>query len=241
MRHEEPEHSGLAAAIRRNPMDVIGAALATAGAALIVINALYLQPGPHPAPIFSLKPAARVTDTRSSTAPVLPRPRPPEAGARVPAPPVRTRTEIIADIQKELLRRNFFEGPIDGVMGPKTDSAIRDFEQAASIRATGEPSEELLRVIARSNLKGSATGATASVSRPDPLGELIAPNPRRVMAVQRALSDYGYAQIKPSGIVTAETKAAIERFERDRKLPVTGLVSGRLVRELAAMTGRPLE
>jgi hypothetical protein len=32
----------------------------------------------------------------------------------------------------------------------------------------------------------------------------------------------------------------IERFERDRKMPVTGQVSERLVRELAAQTGRPL-
>ncbi len=239
MRHREPERSGFAAAIRRNPVDAFGAALAASAAAMIVVNALYLQPGPHPAPMFSVRPAPRIIDTPAG--PALPRPRPPEAGAKAPAPPARTRMEIVTDIQKELLKRNFFEGPIDGVMGPKTDLAIRDFEQAASMKPAGEPNEDLLRAIMRSNLKGGAAGTTAGVSRPDPLGELIAPNPKRVMAVQRALSDYGYAQIKPSGTVTAETKAAIEKFERDRKLPVTGLVSDRLVRELAAMTGRPLE
>ena len=61
------------------------------------------------------------------------------------------------------------------------------------------------------------------------------------MALQRALSDFGYGQIKPSGTVDAETSAAIEKFERERKLPITGQVSDRVVRELAAMTGRPLE
>ncbi|HEY5217766.1 MAG TPA: peptidoglycan-binding protein, partial [Pseudolabrys sp.] len=30
-------------------------------------------------------------------------------------------------------------------------------------------------------------------------------------------------------------------FERDHRLPVTGQISDRFVRELAAMTGRPLE
>ena len=40
---------------------------------------------------------------------------------------------------------------------------------------------------------------------------------------------------------TIRTRAAIEKFERDRGLPVTGQISDRLVRELAAMTGRPLE
>jgi hypothetical protein len=34
---------------------------------------------------------------------------------------------------------------------------------------------------------------------------------------------------------------AIEKFERDRKLPVTGQISDRFVRELSSMTGRPLE
>ena len=48
-------------------------------------------------------------------------------------------------------------------------------------------------------------------------------------------------QIKPTGIVDAETQAAIERFERERKLPVTGQPSDRVARELAAVTGRTLE
>jgi peptidoglycan hydrolase-like protein with peptidoglycan-binding domain len=62
-----------------------------------------------------------------------------------------------------------------------------------------------------------------------------------VTAVQRALSDFGYGQIKPTGVYDPDTRAAIEKFERDHKLPVTGQLSDRVVRELAAMTGRPLE
>ncbi len=76
--------------------------------------------------------------------------------------------------------------------------------------------------------------------RNDPIAELIAPS-KRVLAIQRALADFGYGQIKPSGIYDADTRAAIEKFERDRRLPVTGEISDRFVRELAAMTGRPLE
>ena len=44
-----------------------------------------------------------------------------------------------------------------------------------------------------------------------------------------------------TGIVDPETQSAIEKFERERKLPVTGQLSHRVVRELAAITGRPLE
>ena len=58
---------------------------------------------------------------------------------------------------------------------------------------------------------------------------------------QRALTEYGYGQLKPTGLIGADTQAAITKFERDRKLPVTGQMSDRLVKELSAMTGRPIE
>jgi peptidoglycan hydrolase-like protein with peptidoglycan-binding domain len=65
--------------------------------------------------------------------------------------------------------------------------------------------------------------------------------PHRVAAVQRALTEYGYGQLKPTGVAGADTQAAIQKFEKARKLPVTGQVSDRLVRELAAMIGHPIE
>ena len=76
-------------------------------------------------------------------------------------------------------------------------------------------------------------------NRPDPIAELLEPS-NRTMAVQRALAEFGYGQIKPTGTVGPETKAAIEKFERERRLPVTGQVSDRLARELSALKGGPL-
>jgi peptidoglycan hydrolase-like protein with peptidoglycan-binding domain len=64
---------------------------------------------------------------------------------------------------------------------------------------------------------------------------------RRVAAVQRALTENGYGQLKPTGAIGPDTQAAIQKFERERKLPMTGQVSDRLVRELAAVTGHPID
>jgi peptidoglycan hydrolase-like protein with peptidoglycan-binding domain len=64
---------------------------------------------------------------------------------------------------------------------------------------------------------------------------------RRVAAVQRVLTEYGYGQLKPTGTVGTETQAAIQKFERERKIPVTGQISDRLVRELTAVIGRPID
>jgi hypothetical protein len=79
-----------------------------------------------------------------------------------------------------------------------------------------------------------------AVRRDDPIADLIGPSPR-IAAVQRVLSDYGYGQIKPSGMLDEATANAIQKFEREHKLPVAGRVSDRLIGELAAMVGRPIE
>jgi hypothetical protein len=80
-----------------------------------------------------------------------------------------------------------------------------------------------------------------SVRRDDPIADLIAPQPSpRVTAVQRALSEYGYGQIRQTGVLDEPTVAAIEKFEREHKLPVTGRISERLVSQLAALVGHSL-
>ena len=65
--------------------------------------------------------------------------------------------------------------------------------------------------------------------------EPAAPSPR-VAAVQRALQKVGYV-ISPNGVFGANTRQAIERYERDHNLPVTGEAAGRTMRQLGADSG----
>jgi peptidoglycan hydrolase-like protein with peptidoglycan-binding domain len=230
----------------------------------------FFKGGPAPAAKPASAPASKSTPAATSAAvpaptpevatATVPRPRPPElAAGKAPARPAeaapakaaspstpRPPGEIIIDIQRELARRGFYDGTVDGLYGPRTDGAIRDFEQAAGLKASHEPSETLLASITRAPAKVTKTSAipVAAAAPPGrPPGALPdRPTPsRRVLAVQRALADYGYGQLKPTGIVDAETQAAIEKFERERRLPITGQPSDRVARELAALTGRPLE
>jgi peptidoglycan hydrolase-like protein with peptidoglycan-binding domain len=209
-------------AIARHPREFVGIVLTGLATVVIFINALFLQHGPHPAPIFA---------TRAPVVAV------PTAAQPAQQNPAQNRERVIAEIQRQLARRGFYEGAIDGVWGAKTDVATRDFLAAGGLKLNPDAGDELLRALSASNVTARA-GPSAPAA--DPIVALLAPS-TRVLAIQRALSDYGYGQIKPTGVVDPATKAAIEKFEHARRLPVDGQVSGALVHELAAMTGRPLE
>jgi peptidoglycan hydrolase-like protein with peptidoglycan-binding domain len=221
--------------VARRPRDTLAAMLAAGLAVAILVNALFMQSGPHPAPIFANRPPPLVAPIADPMAALLP-PRAPTDAKRAAGAELHPRSDTVAEIQRELVRRGFYEGAPDGVYGPKTDAAIRDFEEAAGLRPSAEPNNVLLAAIRRSNAKA----ALAAAPRSDPIAALLAPS-ARLVAVQRALSDFGYGPLKPTGALDPATRAAIERFERARKRPVTGKVSEQLVRDLAAMTGRPLE
>ena len=232
--------------------DAVAFAAGTCATVAILINVLFMQSGSHPAPMFKGAPVPVKPAVTESIPAVTPRPRPVEATpapapAKSAAPSApRAPGEIITDIQRELARRGYYDGTVDGLYGPRTDGAIRDFEQAAGLKPSTEPSEALLQAMVRAPVKlaKGATGVTPAPRPPLPVRNDVADRPapsKRVIALQRALADFGYGQIKPSGIIDAETQAAIEKFERERKLPVTGQPSDRVARELAAITGRPLE
>lgn len=230
----------LATAIGEHPREFVALVMSSIAVFGIVTNALFLQKGPHPAPIFATRP---LLPQEATLAPRL------QSAPSAPATDTgnQARLQLIANIQRELTRKGFYDGPADGIWGSKTDSAVRDFVQAAGLKINAEPSDALLRTVSTSSAKPSNTGSVSNAAA-DPIARLIAPSTaplvapsKRITAVQRALADFGFGQIKPTGVLDADTRAAVEKFERERRLPVDGQISDRLVRELAGMTGRPLE
>jgi peptidoglycan hydrolase-like protein with peptidoglycan-binding domain len=259
--------------------DIIGLAVLAVGSSAIILNALVMQSGPHPAPIggaavmiaaeskpaptqapapkAAAAPKSSAADLTGSLTPPQPVARPaslaaaPAAAAPAAAEPEpRTRTQLVADVQRELQRLGVYDGALDGVSGPKTESAIRDIEQVLGWAESGEPSEKLLAALRRPDGKGTPA-ATRPAAAPTQLAATsqapaatVPAAPQvdpRLQSVQRALARLGYGPIRPDGRPGSATRAAVQRFERDRNLPVTGEISSRLVRELAAVSGMPIE
>jgi hypothetical protein len=204
----EAERSLAMRILLHSPKDMIAGVLAFAAVSAIIANAVFLQAGHHPSPMFG---SAVAIPPELAPASPLPRPRPVEALR--PAEPVPAETK-----------------PAE----PKTSDPLTNL-----VKAISAPPVVPLPPVAPSNIP-RPPAPIPLVSR----NETIA-NPaqavRRVAAVQRTLTEYGYGQLKPTGTIGSDTQAAIQKFERDRKLPVTGQISDRLVRELSAMTGRPID
>ncbi|HYF53189.1 MAG TPA: peptidoglycan-binding domain-containing protein [Salinarimonas sp.] len=80
---------------------------------------------------------------------------------------------------------------------------------------------------------GEATGAVARQGS--------AESGRSLAGAQRALVKLGYGPLTADGVKGPATRAALERFERDRRLPPTGELNPRTARELAAASGLSLD
>ncbi|WNV09323.1 peptidoglycan-binding domain-containing protein [Tardiphaga sp. 709] len=222
---DEPAERGIVLRVLlHSPKDMVAGLIAFAAVSAIIANAIFLQKGHHPSPMFG-----------SSTVVAFPAP------AQVANPLPKPRPLDAASSDTKLDSRMLDSKPVNSANEPKPSLAAKPVEQRAA-----DPVGNLLKAPAPP-ASPATTGAVArppaaipNATRTDPLGDLIT-NTRRVAAVQRALTEYGYGQLKPTGNVGSDTAAAIQRFERERKLPVTGQVSDRMVRELATVTGRAID
>ena len=150
----------LAAAITTHPREFVAIVMATAATVVIFVNALFLQHGPHPAPIFATRPLMRSVTCRCA------------GTVAAPGAVTEGHGQLVADIQQALSQKGFYDGAIDGLWGAKTDSAVRDFLQAAGLNASAEASESLLRTIKASPVRA---GQAAAPAANDPIARLLAP------------------------------------------------------------------
>ncbi len=73
----------------------------------------------------------------------------------------------------------------------------------------------------------------AAAAAGNPPGEVRPADPD-IAAVQEALANAAYGPLLADGLLGQQTRDAIERFQRDRNLPVTGEINDALILELRA-------
>ncbi|CAI9407099.1 hypothetical protein ANOBCDAF_01582 [Pleomorphomonas sp. T1.2MG-36] len=293
-----PEKTGLVALLLRgavgNPMATAGGLMMTATAIAIMTNALALQPGVHPAPLFvGTRPVALATPAVA---------QPPALRSSDGSSVGATDHSLIADIQQGLKDFGYYKGDVDGLDGPQTSQAILAFERAFRLTPTGEPSNNVLLAIRsvrpKTSLNGEspvaadpltvaslpANGRAAPMPWPKPgttvaqpataeappaaaqaadvsmdgIGDLIASAaPPKAAAkpaasaapaatttgdanlarIQRSLSQQGFGPVAIDGVMSAETRDAIKRFQAYYNLPQSGSIDEAFVAQLVKVGG----
>ncbi len=209
----ETERNLVMRVLLHSPKDTVAGLVAVAAVGAIVANALFLQTGRHPAPMFGTVINLPAPSSAALSSP-LPRPRPVGADMSPLEPkPMEFRPEP----------------------KPVEKTPEKPAEATASTPRSGDPMTNLVKATI-------STPPSVAVARPPaqiPVQQ--SPAARRIAGVQRSLSEYGYGNLKVTGTMNGETQAAIQKFEREHKLQVTGQVSDRLLRELGAAIGHPVE
>ena len=136
--------------------------MATVATVWIFTNALFLQKGPHPAPIFAARPVTHETVPLAPPRPQISRRRsmPMPAPTAAPAPETADQThgQLIANIQRELDAAAFTTARSTASGARKTDAAVRDFVQAAGAKLNaGSQARRCCARSARRHAKPAAT------------------------------------------------------------------------------------
>jgi len=213
----ETERNLVLRVLLHSPKDTLAGLVAVAAIGAIVANALFLQTGRHPAPMFGTVINLPAPSSVPLSSPI-PRPRPVGADTSPLEPKA---TEFRADPK-----------PAERVAEKAPEKPV---EATVSTPRSGDPLTNLVKAT-------TSTPPSVAIARPPaPIPVQQSPAARRIAGVQRALSEYGYGNLKITGTMSGETQSAIQKFEREHKMQVTGQVSDRLLRELGAAIGHPVE
>ena len=227
----------------------------------VAANALWYQPRRHPAPFLAtraavdLKHIAAKDDLAENVEPGVTVFRIERQSEQKPAEKPKP-SDLVRRIQAALAARGLYDGPADGLTGPRTEAAILFFEQTEGMEETGTASQAILDRLsavasAADTPESDADLQTASTSaaQVDEVAALIEASqqpiavipaekpasPALVMKIQKALAGMAYADVKVDGIAGEATRAAIRAFEKNYRLPVTGEPSERVFRKLKSI------
>jgi peptidoglycan hydrolase-like protein with peptidoglycan-binding domain len=185
-----------------------GLVVMTITAMAIMSNAMFLQHGRHPEPLFSTRPVVKHAPRPAPRVPV-PVPRSSESAPSIqtkpvpqalaappvvesapapPPPPVIPKpspASVNRAVQRELARLGMYTGAIDGMLGPQTRSAIATWQRAAGMPPTGEATSELLDTMRKPLARAPAASPSATAPASGPSADDVAAAQRRAAELEQ--------------------------------------------------------
>ncbi|MBI3950631.1 MAG: peptidoglycan-binding protein [Acidobacteria bacterium] len=118
---------------------------------------------------------------------------------------------MVERAQRALQEQGYYDGVIDGTLGPRTEQAIREFQRDHRLPVTGQLDEQ-------------TASALGIISRTTTVGfqRLDLSSPDAVRQAQRELQRRGYYSGSITGRLDSRMQTALRSFQRAHRLRVTG-------------------
>lgn len=147
------------------------------------------------------------------------------------------------DIQSMLSTRGYDVGKLDGVMGPRTEAAIKQFQKDRGLKVDGKVGPKT-----RAAMEASAYSVPMDVKFSSDVSDMsdaltvsgnIKKSKEEKLDVQKALLELGYDVGAIDGIIGTKTRAAIRQFQKDQGLKADAIVGENTAAAMnAALSGR---
>jgi Putative peptidoglycan binding domain len=196
---DDIEPQGLIYSVLKHARKIFILGIMLIGFGWIYTNALFMQSGHHPAPLF-VPPVNKVAPSDQTLIPTPPLP--------APRPQAKLAEPERADITHPTIK--------------------------------AAPSQIAAPAVEQSPPPPKQTKDTAHPISKDPIADLINnqgdDNVERIKATQRALIKLGYV-LRDNGILGSATQQAIEIYEKQNNLPITGTLTLRLLQDISRQSG----
>jgi len=193
--------------------------------AAIGVNAMFLQHGRHPAPLMgSILRVDPPTVEKPSASPLV---SPPAAVARAEAPVATPEDFAPAPLVKPAPQTKAKPAPATPAAAPAPAAKPRQADAIGALmsKSADKPADKPAAAVPAAAVPAPAVPAPAIPAK-------------TVVAAQKALNKLG-AHVQANGKYDDATRKAIQKFQRDNGLPVTGELTPKLRQFLALQAGLP--
>ena len=143
-----------------------------------------------------------------------------------PAPIVPQASVEVRDAQQRLRTLGFYEGAVDGLWGPETQSAVERFQRQQGLDMTARLDNATVRAL-RADTAQSRAPAAAQAATP-----VTVTDPTDVRTLQNRLRQLGHYDRPADGVWGQSTQVALETFQKSR-----GLAAGQMNTATVAALG----
>jgi peptidoglycan hydrolase-like protein with peptidoglycan-binding domain len=138
----------------------------------------------------------------------------------------------VSQLQRDLGQLNYYESPVDGVYGPQTTAAVKDFQRANGLVVDGIDGPATMakikqQLITGDNQMNKNLGPAKTAGKAPAVRTTNAPVRYQrgpwVSRLQRDLGQLNYYESPVDGVYGPQTSAAVKDFQRANGLVVDGV------------------